>query len=95
MGAKMQKKKKKKRERETESENNAEEFTKGYLKQWERQWTQNKLYRYNICVFHYPKCNQKFALVQLRASDFYLRSLDILPQSCKPKNYLFSLLLIS
>jgi len=75
MGAKMQKKKKKERERERkgESENNAEEFTKGCLKQWERQGTQNRLYWYNICVFHCPKGHQKFALVQHGASDFLFK----------------------
>lgn len=70
MGAKMEIKKK---ERERESESNTEEFTKGRLKQWERQGTQNRLYWYNIYVFHCPKGHQKFSLIQLGASDFLFK----------------------
>ena len=71
-GAKMQKKKKKKK-KEREREWKQRRGIYQGLSETVGQGTQNRLYWYNICVFHCPKGHQKFALVQLGASDFLFK----------------------
>ena len=92
--AKMQKKKKKKKKRERESENNAEEFTKGSLKQWDRELKIGFTGTTSV-FFIVPKAIRSLLWSNLGQVIFYSSSLDILPQSYKPNNCLFSLLLIS